>query len=98
MKLGLVRSGGVAGLRKAPLVVDTAALPAADRDRLRTLVDAAQLPAQTPAQDLSPDQIGYQLSVTDDTGATQTLDVSLASASPALRALITEIRRLTGAR
>jgi hypothetical protein len=98
MKLVLVRSGGVAGLRKAPLSVDTAALAAADRDRLRALVDAAQLATQPPAQDLSPDQIGYQLSVTDDAGTTQTLDVSLASASPALRALITEIRRLAGAR
>lgn len=98
MKLVLTRSGGVAGLRKAPLVVDTAAFAAADCDRLHALVDAAQLTTQPRTSDLSPDQIGYQLSVTDDGGATQTIDLSLASASPELRALVAEIRRLAAAR
>jgi hypothetical protein len=95
MKLVLTRSGGVAGLRKAPLEIETADLPAAARDRLRALVDAAHLatPPPEPAPG-SADQLGYSLTVTDDDGTARTVELGLPAASPELGALIAEIRRL----
>jgi hypothetical protein len=98
MKLVLERSGGVAGLRKPPLELDTAKLPAADRDRLHALVEAAQLATLPPTLGAAaPDQLGYALSVTADDGRTHTIELSLAAAPQALRALISELRRVTAA-
>ena len=99
MKLVLARGGGVAGLRKAPLEIDTADLPAASRDRLRGLVDAAQLATLPPELDAGgPDQVGYTLSVVEDDGTAHTVELSLSAATPELRALIAEIRVVAAAK
>jgi hypothetical protein len=95
MRLVLERGGGVAGLRRPPLALDTATLPPADRDRLHALVDAAQLAALPPAPgDAAHDQLGYTLSVTGDDGDTRRFEIALDAAPPAVRALISELRRL----
>jgi hypothetical protein len=95
MKLVLERGGGVAGLRKPPLALDTATLPPADRDRLHALVDAAQLATLPPAPgDGAPDQLGYTLSVTGDDGRARSFELALDAAPPAVRALISELRRV----
>jgi|GEM_PF-5134586 len=96
MKLALARGGGVAGLRKPPLALDTATLPPADRDRVHALVAAAQLPALPAPGDAAHDQVGYTLSVTADDGAAHDYDLTLDTAPPAVRALISELRRLAG--
>jgi hypothetical protein len=99
MKLVLDRSGGVAGLRKPPLAVDTATLAAADRERLLALVEAAHLAALPDViGGDAPDQLGYTLSVTGDDGHARTIELTLDAAPPALRALVTELRRLAAAR
>ena len=96
MKLALERGGGVAGLRKPPLELDTAILPPADRARVMALVEAAQL-AALPAMlgDSAPDQLGYTLTVTGDDGHARTIELALDAAPPALRALLNELRRLS---
>jgi len=95
MKLVLERGGGVAGLRKPPLAVDTAALPVGDRDRMVALVEAAEL-ATLPRVigDAANDQLGYTLSVTGDDGQAHTIDLVISAAPPALRELISELRRV----
>jgi len=94
MKLVLERCGGVAGLRRPPLALDTATLPPADRERLHALVDAARLDALPAPDEDAPDQLGYTLSVTGDDGHARTFELALASAPPAVRAMISELRRL----
>jgi hypothetical protein len=96
MKLTLTRGGGLAGLRKPPVELDTAALAADARDRVYAMVDAAPL-ASTP-ETAGADQLGYTLTITDDDGAMRTTELTMADAPPALRALIGEIRRLAGER
>lgn len=98
MKLALTRGGGIAGLRKPPLELDTAALPAADAAHLEALVASANLGAQPRSLgDDHPDQLGYTLEVTRD-GRTDAVDFTLAAAPPPLRALVDELRKLAGAK
>jgi hypothetical protein len=96
MKLVLTRAGGVAGIRKPPLELDTQTLAAPDRQRLHDLVDAASLAEQPAGRgDAHPDELGYELSVTHDDGRSQTVEFSHAGASPELRALVAELRAAT---
>jgi hypothetical protein len=92
MKLELARGGGVAGLQRPPLVVDTAALPDAARGPLEALAARVlALPAPRVAE--VADQVGYALTITDDRGAAHTIDFALGSAPPELKALVGELRR-----
>jgi hypothetical protein len=93
MKLVLTRAGGVAGIRKPPLSLDTQTLAEPARQRLQALVDAAKLP-ELPARlgEARPDELGYELSVTHDDGRSHTIEFSHASAPPELRALVAELR------
>jgi hypothetical protein len=93
MKLVLTRAGGVAGLCKPPLELDTQQLAAPARQRMHDLVEAAKLP-ELPASlgEANPDELGYGLSVTDDDGREYCVEFSHASAPPALRALVAELR------
>lgn len=98
MKLVLTRGGGLAGLRKPPLELDTQALPAADAAHVQALVDAAGLGAQPRRLGADhPDQLGYTLEVTRD-GRTDAIDFTLDAAPPPLRALVDALRKLTAAK
>jgi hypothetical protein len=96
MKLALTRAGGVAGLRRPPLQLDTRDLAPPARQRMEELVDAAKL-AELPAEreEAHPDELGYALSVTHDDGREHAVEFSHASASPELRALVAELRATT---
>ena len=95
MKLVLDRSGGVAGLRRPPLEVDTATLPAGARAELLAKVEAAQLPALPAVLGAAaPDQLGYTLSVTGDDGQRHVIELAIDAAPPALRELISALRRI----
>lgn len=93
MKLVLTRAGGVAGLRPAPLEMDTQRMAEPARQRVHDLVEAARLP-ELPASlgEANPDELGYELSVTHDDGRRHTVEFSYASAPPELRALVAELR------
>jgi hypothetical protein len=96
MKLALTTAGGVAGLRRPPLELETGDLASPARQRMEELVHAAKLAASPAGQDeASPDELGYELTVTHDDGRVHTVEFSHASASPELRALVAELRAAT---
>jgi hypothetical protein len=98
MKLALTRAGGVAGLRRPPLELDTRDLAPPARQRMEELVDAAPLAAPPAGREAaSPDELGYELTVTHDDGRVDTVEFSHATASPELRALVAELRAVTRA-
>jgi len=96
MKLALTTAGGVAGLRRPPLELDTGDLASPARQRMEELVHAAKLGAPaTGPEEGSPDELGYELTVTHDDGRVHSVEFSHASASPELRALVSELRAAT---
>jgi hypothetical protein len=95
MKLALTRAGGVAGIRRPPLTLDTHALAAPARQRLHDLVAAAKLHEPPGGAEPRPDELGYELAVTHDDGQRHTVEFSHASASPELRALVAELQAAT---
>jgi len=99
MRLVLTRAGGVAGIRKPPLALDTQTLAEPARQRMHALVDAARLP-ELPARlgEARPDELGYELSIYHDDGRSHTVEFSHASAPPELRALVAELRAAGPAR
>jgi hypothetical protein len=97
MRLTLSRSGGIAGMVRRALDIDTSALPAADASRIRQLVASSrffQLPADLDAAGTSPDAFGYELTVVDDDGAEHAVSFAMNGAPAALRDLVTAIRGL----
>jgi hypothetical protein len=99
MRFTLSRSGGVAGLRRAPLVVDTKDLPPAEGERLRALALAAALAAERepPGADdagdaAARDRFGYSLAVTHDDGREVVRSFELASAPEPLKELVAALR------
>jgi len=90
MKLMLERGGGIAGLRKPPIAVDTAMV--SDGAALAALASRVlALPA--PAGADAPDQVGYTLTITDD-GGPHVIDFALGTAPADLRALVSALRKL----
>src|SRR5512138_1422089 len=96
MRFALVRAGGVAGLARPPVVVDTGTLGAEDAARLHDLTDRAGffgLPADLGPAEPAPDAFGYELTVTADDGREHAVSFAASAAPPALRELVEAIRR-----
>jgi len=92
-QLTLARSGGVAGIRPPPKVLDTAALPEAAARRIEELLEEADffaLPSELPEQSASADNFQHSLTVRHAGGREHTVTFTEASASAALR----ELKRL----
>jgi hypothetical protein len=97
MRLALARSGGVAGIRPAPAVVDTKNLPPADAQRLEALVDAAgffTLPSELREEAPAPDSFQYSLTIEVAGKRPHTVTFSERSASEPLRELKRALRSL----
>ena len=98
MKLSLARYGGVGGIQKPPIVIDSEALPEATRVRLHKLVAEARLDTSPPSlEKAKPDVFGYELCVTDH-DVQHTVEFSFGEATSELRALVAEIRAITRSR
>lgn len=92
-QLMLARSGGVAGIRPPPKVLDTAALPATAAQHIEELLEQAKffaLPAELPESVKSADNFQHSLTVRHSGGHEHTVTFTEASASEALR----ELKRL----
>jgi hypothetical protein len=99
MRLILSRSGGVAGMVRRPLEIDTSSLPAAEASRIRNLVASAgffELPDDLDGGQGSPDAFGYELTVVDDDGTEHAVSFAMHGAPTALRDLVTAVRGLPG--
>ena len=95
MRVSLTTAGGFAAalqLGRPPLVVDGAALPAADAGELAALVAAVR--QETPAGDdgRARDAVTTTLTV-DDAGTTTVLRRSEVASTPAWEELLTWVRR-----
>jgi hypothetical protein len=91
--LTLARSGGVAGIRPPPKVLDTASLPDAGARRIEELLTASKffsLPAELHENTPSPDNFQHTLTVNHANGRKHSVTFTEASASEALR----ELKRL----
>ena len=100
MRVSLTSSGGFAAalaLGRPPLVVDAAALPAADAEELASLL--AAVAQESPAEDdgRARDAVTSTLTVID-AGTTTVLRRSEAASSPAWEALLTWVRQHAAAR
>lgn len=91
--LTLARSGGVAGIRPPPLVLDTARVPEKVLRRIESLVETSgffSLPAELPAPKNTADHLLHSLTVAHADGREHTVTFAEGSASEALR----ELKRL----
>jgi hypothetical protein len=91
----LERWGGFAGLRRT-VRIDSAALPARDRARLRRAVESAGLLAPAPAappRTPGPDRLRYRLTI-EDGAARHQVRVDEERAGPALLALVSLVEGL----
>jgi len=95
MRLTLFKSGGVAGLVRKPIVVDTEAIPVDERRRLDDLLAQARAAKTKEAIRPTPDAFGYELVVEADGGETESFAFDLATAGEPLHDLVTALRRLT---
>jgi hypothetical protein len=89
MKVRLVRSGGVAGIRLAT-ELDSDRLPEEGARRLARLVEDSgilALPAGVPAPASGPDRFGYRLTVETE-GREHSIEVAEERMTPALAPLI----------
>jgi hypothetical protein len=92
-KLTLARSGGVAGIRPPPKVLDTTGLAADAVQRIEKLLEKADffgLPAELPSRSSSADNFQHSLTVCRADGSEHTVTFSETDASEALR----ELKRL----
>lgn len=95
MRVTLSRSGGFAGIRPPPVIVDTASLPPAQARRVEALVTGAnffELPEVISAPDPQPDRFQYTLSVTDNAGNTHAVTVDEQAAPGPVLDLILLVR------
>ncbi len=99
MLLTLARHGGFAGLRRPPLVVDTATLAPEIGRKLEALVHAARAhPGKTrprsPAAPAQPDRFSYTLTVgaTAAEGGESTHEIDEADAPEPLLALVAAVQ------
>jgi hypothetical protein len=91
----LSRSGGVAGLRKPPLVVDSSDLRDDQVAKLEGLLERSRffdLPSDLEPRASVPDAFGYELSVLDDNGREHTVSFDMASAPQPLEELVSALR------
>ena len=95
MRIRVVQSGGVAGLRRE-FAVETEGLPGAARDALERSVEAAAF-FELPARHLSghPDVIQYRIRV-ERPGRAHEVTIDDETASEALRALVSQALQHAG--
>jgi hypothetical protein len=96
-QLVLARSGGVAGIRPPPKVLDMASLSASAAGRIESLLASADffsLPAELPERAPSPDNFQHSLTVHRADGHVHTVTFTETSASEALRELKRLVRDL----
>jgi len=92
-RLTLTRSGGVAGIRPPPKVLDTGSLSAVAAGHIEELLGKSNffaLPAELPEHAPGADNFQHSLTVHHADGREHTVTFSEASASEALR----ELKRL----
>ena len=92
-QLTLARSGGVAGIRPPPKVLDTAGLTAPAAQHIEELLVKAgffALPAELPERSPTPDSFQHSLTVRHAGGREHTVTFTEGAASEALR----ELKRL----
>jgi hypothetical protein len=96
MRITLIRSGGFAGLRRPPVVVDTTELTSDDVRQLEACFAAASFYKLKPVSGSSaqPDRFHYSISVDDHASARHSVDFSEADAPPALLDLVKLIARI----
>jgi hypothetical protein len=101
MKLTLERFGGIAAIRKPPLVVDTAKLSKSDAERIETLASQvlsarkpsvrARAPAPPPAPTATPDAVSYELAISAD-DAEHSLSFDHTTAGDTVQQLVAALR------
>jgi hypothetical protein len=91
MKITLKQAGGIAAaIRRAPLVLDTAALDAS-RGEIEGLARAVAVQPMAAAA-AHPDEMAYTLTIEDSEGAHEVRSLEH-SASPEFGRLVAEVRR-----
>jgi hypothetical protein len=98
MRVQFQVSGGVGFFpgRAAPRTIDVDALPAADRDALKALIEAAgffALPSRLPAPRGAADYQTYQITI-EDGARRHTVAVADPVANPDLQKLIEKLRSI----
>jgi hypothetical protein len=94
MRIEFQQSGGVAGIRRPAVTIDTASLPPEEAGKWHELVTAADffnLPAASSAG-AARDAFSYRITVEAD-GRRHTIQTHDAAASPSLRLFIDRLRR-----
>ncbi|MFT3870127.1 MAG: hypothetical protein QM715_16895 [Nibricoccus sp.] len=97
--LTLARSGGVAGIRPPPKMLDTASLTAEMTRRLEELLTAADffsLPGELPSKAKGADGFQHTLTVQHASGRKHTVTFAEADASEPLRELKRLVRDQAG--
>lgn len=95
MKLTLTRSGGFMGAATPPVVVDTSALSAEQKDHVEGLVHAADffsLPRTLIAAQPRPDRFQYDLDIREEGGRAHRVVFGEESALPSLLKLTQAVR------
>ena len=95
MRITVSRSGGFAGIRKPPAVLDTATLAAGARERVEKLVDACgffDLPEKMAGGEKSADQFLHHITITHDDGREHSVALHADAASAELSDLMHLVR------
>jgi hypothetical protein len=95
MRITVSRTGGFAGIRPPPIVLDTATLAGAAKKRVEQLVTACDffdLPATLTASEKSADQFLHHITIADDGGREHSVTLHADAASEPLRDLIHLVR------
>lgn len=97
MKITIKTSGGMGGFGLSPEAteVDVGRLPAALQKRARTALSPAHLKAAAgkPGNPLATETVTYEITIADDRGNLERVDVSEDKLSPEVLDLIDEITR-----
>lgn len=97
--LTLSRSGGVAGIRPPPKVLDTAVLPTASVKRIEELLASADffsLPTELPSRSSGIDALQHTLTIEHASGRKHAVTFAEADAGEALRELKRLVRDQAG--
>ncbi len=95
MRITVSRSGGLAGLRPPPIVLDTATLAGAAKKRVEQLVVECKffdLPATPTGAGKSADQFLHHVTIAHDDGREHTVELHADAASGPLRDLLHLVR------
>jgi hypothetical protein len=94
MRIEFRQSGGVAGIARPPLKIDTASLPADEAQKWHDLVAAADVFELPPASPVGPrrDAFSYHIKV-EEGGRSHIVQTHYGAGSPALDALLERLRQ-----